>query len=175
MNLVLIGFMGTGKTTLGKRIARDLDMIFLDTDQEVERLCQMTVSDIFKKYGETRFRSEEAAAIKRIGKGDGQVIATGGGAVLDPENFQALKENGLVICLYADPEVIYERTSRRNTRPLLRGEDLRSKIFELLKQREDAYKQADFSIDTSYKAIPELTEEIITIYENFRQRSEGKR
>lgn len=173
MNLVLVGFMGTGKTTLGKRIARELDLKFVDTDQEVERICNLTVSDIFKKYGETRFRSEEAAAIKRIAKQDGLVVATGGGAVLDDSNLQALRANGMLVCLYADIEVIYERTSRRNTRPLLTGEDMRARIRDLLTQREAAYGQADYSIDTSVKSIPELTEEVMVLFRNFPGRLKG--
>lgn len=164
MNLVLIGFMGTGKTTVGKRVAQCLNMAFEDTDDEVQKVTGLTIKELFDKYGEIRFRSEETAAIRRIVRQDNQVIATGGGAVLDPENISALQKNGMIICLKAQPEVIYERVKHRNTRPLLEGENLMDKINRLLWERRDLYKKARFTIDTSQNCAENVVEEIIHLY-----------
>lgn len=164
MNLVLIGFMGTGKTTVGKRLAQRLNIGFKDTDEEVQRVTGLTIKELFDKYGEIRFRSEEAAAIRRIIREDNQVIATGGGAVLNPENIKALRENGLIFCLEAPPEVIYERVKHKNTRPLLDEENLMDTIIRLLGERRDLYKNADFTLETSQNSAEIIVEEIIRLY-----------
>ncbi len=148
-NIALIGFMGTGKTSVGKKLAQDLGYSFVDTDQEVERITGLTVAEIFKKHGEIRFRSEESLALKRLLKAEGQVIATGGGIVLKPENVGLLKEQTFVVALTARPEVIYQRVETRDSRPLLKGGDLMAKIIQLMEERKDAYDFADLVVDTS--------------------------
>jgi len=160
-NIVLIGFMGTGKTAVGKRLAALLDKGFYDTDNEVETVTGMTVSQLFSKYGEVRFRSEENLAVKRLAQKDNCIIATGGGAVLDIENITALAEKGVIIWLSASPEVIFERVRKKNTRPLLRKGDLYQNIIELSRQREDFYKCADFYIDTSEMDFSKVIDTII--------------
>lgn len=165
MNIVLTGFMGTGKTTVGKRLALRLKLKFVDTDHEVEKIIGMTVKEIFKKHGERRFRSEETAAISRLSRQDMQVIATGGGAVLSPLNMEFLRRNGIIFCLTADPDTIYQRVSTKKTRPLLEGqEDLRAKIVRLLLERKDAYANADYIINTSGRYCDEVVEDIVRIY-----------
>ncbi|MHB8169960.1 MAG: shikimate kinase [Thermincolia bacterium] len=161
---MLIGFMGTGKTSIAKRVAKELNLRYIDTDEEVERVIGMSVQEIFRVFGETRFRSEETAAVKRLAAEDNQIIATGGGVVLNPENLAALKANGLVISLTATPEVILERVSRRNNRPLLKVENLLEKIKELLAQREPLYKQAHVAIDTTNRTLAELTQEVVRVF-----------
>lgn len=164
MNLVLTGFMGTGKTTVGKRLAQRLNMVFEDIDDNVEKVTGFTIKELFDKYGERRFRSEEAAAVRRIIRQDNQVIATGGGVVLNPENISALKENGLIFCLEARPEVIYERVKHKHTRPLLDQDNLMDTINRLLGERRDLYKNAHFTIDTSQNNAENVVEEIIQLY-----------
>ena len=113
-NIVLIGFMGTGKTAVGTRLARRLGREFVDTDNEIEQITGMTIRDIFYKEGEIRFRSEEALIVKRLAERTGLVIATGGG-VINPDNLHLLKQNGILICLEADPEDILKRSARSVT------------------------------------------------------------
>lgn len=163
-NIVLIGFMGTGKTTVGNGVSRILGMEFVDTDQEVEKVTGLTIREIFQKYGETRFRSEETAAAKRLAKLDHVVISTGGGLVLNPENLEALAETGIVIALWADPDTIYNRVSHRNTRPLLLQENPRQVIADLLHQRKHLYRRAQFNIDTSSLTLEQVIDKVIEIY-----------
>lgn len=161
-NIVLIGFMGTGKSAIGRRLAARLNREFVDTDEEIERVTGKTIAQIFAKHGEKRFRSEEALMVKKVAARENLVIATGGGVVLNPENVRLLKENGILILLTADPEVIYRRVKRKKNRPLLEGSaDLLSRIKELLAEREEAYKVAEFSVDTGKHTIEESVEQIL--------------
>lgn len=169
-NLVLTGFMGTGKTTVGKKVAKVLGLKFVDTDLDVEKVTGMTVKNIFKKYGEVRFRSEEKAAVKRVAKEENQVIATGGGVVLDPENISALKQNGVVVCLTATPEVIFERIKRKKSRPLLQVEDPLATIKQMLNDRQPFYTNAASSIDTSSRELNLVVADVVKIYKDFCQK-----
>ena len=171
-NLVLIGYMGTGKTTVGKKLARRLGMKFVDTDHEIERVTGLSINDIFDKHGEIRFRSEEKAAVRRITREDNMVIATGGGAVLDSENVELLQQDGLLVCLDAKPEIIHERTKRKKTRPLLRTEDPLQKIIKMLADREPYYALASFRIDTSHRELDDVVEEVRRIFESYRKNRE---
>ncbi len=149
-NIVLIGFMGTGKTAVGIRLASRLGREFVDTDKEIEKVVGMPVREIFQKYGQTRFRSEESLVIKQVSARTGMVIATGGGAVINPDNVSNLKANGVLVCLQADPQIILERVNRkRRTRPLLRKGTTVEDISEMLEQRREYYEQADILIDTA--------------------------
>ncbi len=163
MNIVLIGFMGTGKTTVGRRVAGRLKMEFLDTDQDIEAVTGMTIPQLFKKHKEIRFRSEETAAVRRAVREDHRVIATGGGVVLRPVNVEMLKQNGLLVCLTADKEVIFERVHRKKNRPLLAKNPM-AEIERLLKEREPYYRVADIYIDTGKESIDQAVEKIISAY-----------
>lgn len=160
-NIVLIGFMGTGKTAVGKRLAGLLNMNFYDTDQEVEAVTGMTISQLYNKYGEVRFVSEENLAVKRLTQKDNCVIATGGGVVLNKDNLILLKEKGVLISLFARPEIIYERVKRRNNRPILNKGDLLENILKLSAEREEIYKCADIRIDTSDMEFSDIIEKIL--------------
>ena len=161
-NIILIGFMGTGKTIIGRRLADRLKWDFVDTDSEIERVTGKTIPQIFKQLGEARFRSEEKLVVKRLSKEKHLVVATGGGIVLDSENVSCLKENGILICLTADPETILKRVKAGRNRPLLSGtEDLKQKIEELLSVRSQAYGAADLNIDTSFDDPDQVVEKII--------------
>ncbi|RJX18722.1 MAG: shikimate kinase [Desulforudis sp.] len=147
-NVVLIGFMGTGKTVVGRRLARILRREFVDTDAEIERVTGKSVRQIFAEDGETRFRSEENILCEKLARRENLVIATGGGIVLNPENVAYLKEGGILIGLRADPEVILRRVGRRGNRPLLRGGNKRERIEGLLRERAGAYDVAELTLDT---------------------------
>lgn len=152
-NVVLIGFMGTGKSAAGRRLARILRRPFLDTDAEIERLVGKSVRRIFIEDGETRFRSEEALLCRKLAVPRGLVVATGGGIVLNPENVADLRKGGVLIGLSAGPEVIYQRVRRKQSRPLLRG-NVRARVRELLEARAHAYGAAEFTVDTGEHSLP---------------------
>lgn len=158
-NIVLIGFMGTGKSTVGKSLAQSLAWDFVDTDCEIGEVTNMSVTDIFRRYGETRFRSEERIVVERLSQQEQIVIATGGGTVLNPQNWNVLAQTGIIIGLYASLDVIFSRIGHKNDRPLLRGP--REAIEKLWSERQACYAQADFTVDTSQKTIEEVVSEIL--------------
>ncbi|OPZ74858.1 MAG: Shikimate kinase [Firmicutes bacterium ADurb.Bin456] len=154
--------MGTGKSAVGRRLARRLKRKFIDTDTEIEKITGKTVAQIFARDGVTRFRSEEALLVKKIAAREGLVIATGGGLVLNPENVRLLKENGILVALTAAPEVIYNRVRRKKNRPLLFGTNIKTRIQELLEERRGAYGAAELTLDTGTGSIDGTVEKIIS-------------
>jgi len=161
-NIVLIGFMGTGKTTIGRLLASRLGRPFVDCDKKVEYENGMTIREIFEHYGEGYFRQQEQDMIAKLSRYDNAVIATGGGVVLSPENMRRLKRNGVIIALTASVETILERTGRRNTRPLLLDLLPREQIVhKLLNERGALYQKADFSIDTNSNSPQYVISEIM--------------
>jgi shikimate kinase len=161
-NIVLTGFMGTGKTEAGRILAQRLGYTLIDADTEIEKEQKMTITEIFKQYGEPKFRDMEADIIKRLSEMKNAIISTGGGAVLRQENMDNLRKNGVVVCLTASPETILKRTSNNNDRPLLQVEDPLQKIKELLEFRKPYYEKADIMIDTEGKSPLRVAEEIIS-------------
>lgn len=164
-NIVLIGFMGTGKSSVGRRLAANLKRRFHDSDSEIELKMGMNVAKIFERYGEKRFREEEAQTLKELGVKRGLVISTGGGAVLNPLNVEALRKYGIFVLLTASPEVIYRRVKNNEDRPLLKTapEKAVERISDLLSERERAYQIADIIIDTSNLTVNEVVEQIIRV------------
>jgi 3-dehydroquinate synthase len=162
-NIVLTGFMGVGKTEVGRRLAELLEMKFIDTDTAVESAVGMKILDIFQKYGEERFRCEEAAVIRKAALCSNCVIATGGGVVLNPENMRALREKGMIILLSAQPSVIADRVMKTAKRPLLQGDDMNKRIRNLLSERAPCYQDCDDRIDTSELSIEQVVERIISL------------
>ena len=165
-NIVLVGFMGTGKTAVGKTLASALGFKYIDTDLMIEAEAKKSIPEIFAIEGEPAFRKYEVNAIRRITHLKGYIIATGGGAVMLDENIANMKRAGLVICLTATPEVIYERTRKHNYRPLLRTPDPMKKIKALLKIRESQYQKADYVIDTSNLSVDAVVNTILSLWEN---------
>jgi shikimate kinase len=155
-NIILTGFMGVGKTSVGTRLAKDVGYAFVDIDTLIESDQRMTITDIFTKFGEPYFREVEARIIHEVMQGESQVVSTGGGAVIRDTNRDAFKKAGLVVCLTALPETIYERIKHETHRPLLRTPDPKAKIQELLDSRARFYAQADVIIDTSEKSVDEV-------------------
>lgn len=164
-NIVLIGFMGTGKTAVGKRLAAILNKEFYDSDQEIEDVTGMSIPQIFARYGEIRFRSEENLAIARLAQHENCVIATGGGVTINPENMRLLREKGTIVCLTAKPEIIYERVKRRNNRPLLKKGNFYQSIVKLMGERAEVYREADFFLDTSELDFQDIIAKIIEFVE----------
>lgn len=162
MNIVLTGFMGTGKTAVGKLLASRLAWQFVDVDAEIEKLVGIKISDIFANKGEPYFRNAETKAIKLVSLLDKAVIATGGGAVLRLENLRALECTSQIVCLCATPETIYNRLKSDTTRPLLQVFDPKKKIEGLLASRADCYARCTFAINTDNKTIEAIVDEIIT-------------
>lgn len=162
-NIVLTGFMGTGKTYTGRALARSLGIKFVDTDVLIEKEAGITIPDIFEKFGEPHFRGLEREIVKRVSQENGAVIAVGGGAIVNPDNLADLKKKGVIICLKASPEVILSRVERNSDRPLLQVEDRIGKITELLEKRAPYYEKADFTVDTDGKTPEQVAEEILEI------------
>ena len=164
MNIALIGMMGSGKTTIGKMLQAKLsEFSFVDTDEEIVKLEQKTINDIFEEKGEAYFRTLETNILREIFKNDKQIISTGGGIVCKEENLQLLKGNSLVIYLRAADKTLYNRIKNSTERPLLKSNNMQEKIISLLKQREAMYEKAHFIIDTDNKSIEEAEKEIIGI------------
>lgn len=161
-NIILTGFMGCGKTTVGRLLARHLKYSFVDTDQLIEGRCGMSVQQLFATEGEAAFRRLEKEVSRELGAGEGQVIATGGGLMVNPENAQALESNGVVFCLTAPPEMILQRVSKsgQEVRPLLAAPDPLARILELVREREKAYARFT-QIATAEKDPHEVIKDIL--------------
>lgn len=164
-NIILIGFMGTGKTSVGQILAKKLNFIFVDIDELIEKILGMKISEIFTRFGEPRFRDFETEIIKLITKKKRQVIATGGGAVLREENMAQLKASGVVFCLTAPENVIFKRVRQCKNRPLLQVDNPEQRIRALIKKRMPFYEKADFSINTDGLTPEEVADKIIKEYE----------
>lgn len=160
-NIVLTGFMGTGKTEVGKELSSRLDLKLVDVDTEIEISQKMSIAEIFKQHGEQRFREIETEMIKEISRNKNVIISTGGGAVLKHENMGVLKADGIVVCLMASPETILKRTEGNDARPLLQGKDPLGTIQDLLNFRKPYYENADIVVDTEDKTPHQIAEEII--------------
>lgn len=146
--LVLVGLMGAGKTSAGRRLAHRLDVPFLDADDEIARAAGRTIADIFADFGETGFRDGERKVIARLLDGPPGVLATGGGAWMDAQTRALVQDKGLSIWLHADLDILMERVLRRNTRPLLKQRSPRKTMQELVKVRYPVYASADIHINS---------------------------
>lgn len=159
-NIVLVGFMGTGKTAVAKRLAKRLKVKYVSMDEMIVEREGIPINDIFAKGGEEHFRKVESQVAKEVAGMKDVVVDAGGGVVLNGENVKSLKSTGTLVCLSARPDVILERTKRHRHRPLLNVPDPMEKIKELLKIRAPHYAKADYQIDTSDKSMDEVVEEI---------------
>lgn len=147
--IVLVGMMGVGKTTVGRRLAPRLGLPFYDADEEIEKAAGMPIADLFEAHGEASFRRGEAEVIKRLLGEPPMVLATGGGALTTPATRRRIKKRATSIWLRADIETIVKRATRRNTRPLLRDGDPRRILKKLLDERAPYYADADIAIDSN--------------------------
>jgi shikimate kinase len=163
MNIYLVGFMGTGKTSVGFQLAKDKGWSFVDLDELIEFKEQRKIVDIFAKDGEAYFRKVEKKILSQVSTQKKFVVACGGGVVLDKSNLKLMKETGTVICLSATPEEILKRVSSHNSRPLLNVGKPKKRIELLLKMRAPYYIQADKMIDTSGLSIKQVVKKISKI------------
>ena len=163
-NIVLIGFMGTGKTSVGRMLAARLGCAFHDLDKKIAERSGMSIPEMFARCGEPYFRAREKEAVREAAGRSGLVIATGGGTVKDAENVAMLRENGILVALTADIDTILLRTSARGKRPVLDGADAgdrRAAVAQLLAERAHLYEGADVTVDTGARAPLEVTEHIL--------------
>jgi shikimate kinase len=161
-NIILIGFMGAGKTVVGNLLAKKLKMTYMDIDLVIEAEQGKSINDIFAERGEDSFRNMESGVLGRLQGMKGLVVSTGGGIILNPDNVKRLKQLGPVIYLKASPEKIYSRIKGSGNRPLLNVLDPRKKIEDILKAREPLYrKAADFEIDTTDLTPEEVSGKIM--------------
>ena len=158
--IALVGLMGVGKSTVGRRLARRLDLPFADGDIEIEAAAAMTVSDIFAELGEAEFRAGEARVMKRLLDGPRMVLATGGGAILNPDTRALLKDHAVTVWMRADLETVAQRVQRRDTRPLLRGRDPLMALKAMAEVRYPVYATADLTVDVTGGAHAQAVEAI---------------
>jgi shikimate kinase len=160
-NLVLVGFMGTGKSSVGRIVARKLQFAFVDTDELIESRFHKPISAIFAEQGETAFRECERQVVSECAHQRRTVISTGGGLGADPTNLALLKQHALVVCLWASPEVIWQRVRSQNHRPLLQEADPLAKIQRLLEERKPFYLQSDVLVNTERRAVSEVAQHVL--------------
>ncbi len=171
MNIVLIGFRGTGKSTVGKLLANRLERDFIDSDKYIEDSTGKTIKRIFEEEGEEGFRKIETDVITKLSRMDNKIISAGGGVILKEDNVKNLKSNGFLVLLEATPKIIHNRIIQdektTQQRPSLTDKTPLDEIKHLLEQRKVPYKNAaDYTINTSYVACEDIVNEIITVIEN---------
>ncbi|MBI5747036.1 MAG: 3-dehydroquinate synthase [Nitrospirae bacterium] len=172
-NIILVGFMGSGKSSVGRELARSIGYGFVDTDKMIEAQTGMSIREAFERDGEPNFRRIEKGIIRGLADIRSSVIATGGGAIVDPENLESLKKNGIMIWLKATPDAIMKRTEGNSDRPLLGNKDRLGEIKRLLEIREPYYKKADISIDTTRMDIPQIVSEIAGMTKDYTVEDSG--
>ena len=161
MNIVLTGFMGTGKTAVGRHLATELKAKFVDVDMLIAEKAGRSIKEIFDGQGEAAFRRQESAVIQEVAAQDNVVIATGGGALIDAANRETLSKRGILVCLKARTGTLLERLKDDLTRPLLQGEDLEKRMERLMAERQAVYNLCPVQVDTDGKTIAAVAEEII--------------
>jgi len=172
MRIFLAGFMGTGKSSVGRLLAQRLGLRFIDMDEEIEGEEGLSIPQIFQDKGESYFRQKEKEWVKRLVKENDIVVALGGGTVVDEENLRLLKETGTLILLKASPQIIYERTKNYTHRPLLNVENPLSRIEELLARREEFYNRIPLQIDTASFSQEQVAQAILEL---LKPKDENKR
>jgi shikimate kinase len=171
--VVLIGLMGAGKSTIGRRLARDIGLEFIDSDSEIAEAAGCSIPDIFEVYGEAMFRDLEKRVLLRLLTGKPAVIATGGGAFINPEIREAIRAQAISVWLKADIEVLFERVSRRDTRPLLKSGDKRGILERLINDRHPVYGEADIVIDSGDAAHEMVVRKIAARLAGFKKEAKA--
>tara|TARA_R110000868_G_scaffold48908_9_gene158196 strand:+ start:2346 stop:2939 length:594 start_codon:yes stop_codon:yes gene_type:complete len=171
-SIVLVGLMGAGKTTVGRRLAQRLGLDFVDADIEIERAAGETIPEIFEHRGEAAFREGERRVIARLLDEGPKVLATGGGAFMDPTTRQNITARGISIWLRADLDVLMRRVSRRNNRPLLKQGDPRATMERLINERYPVYAAADITVESIEGPHETVVDDVITHLNTYRQTPE---
>lgn len=166
--LVLVGMMGSGKSTIGRRLAASLGLPFVDADEEIVAAAQMAIPEIFDAFGEPYFRDGERRVIARLLEAGVRVIATGGGAFAQPDTRALILERGIAIWLDSDLDTLVERVSRKNTRPLLRGGNPRAILEQLMAERRPAYEQAPIRVVSNAGPLTDTVARIIEALDAWR-------
>lgn len=172
VNVALIGFMGTGKSSVGRLVADQLRFDYLDTDELIQSRAGRTIADIFAGEGEAAFRALEQKIVEELAGRVGTVISTGGGLPVNPQNLASLRTHALIACLWASPEKIWERVRNQSHRPLLNDPDPQAKIRELLDARGPFYRQADVLLSTEVRSIREVAQQVVL---QFRLEASGRK
>lgn len=167
-NIVFIGFMGTGKTAVGRQVASQLGYEFLDTDHLIETQEGIGIPEIFSNYGEPYFRQLEKKVAAQLVGFHHTVISTGGGFPLNPENLSGFRSDSMIVLLTAEPEIIFQRVQGQTERPLLSCEDPLRRIKELLAERAVYYQKADLILDTSFDSPEEVSRKVIAEWQKRR-------
>jgi shikimate kinase len=162
-NIALTGFMAVGKSAVGRTLAKRLKRRFLDLDRVIEKAEGMKVRDIFAQKGQPYFRQREKEALAQVLQRGGQVIATGGGVILDEDNLKLLRDRAFLICLTASTDALLNRAGNSAKRPLLKGGDRKERIEDLLSERRTKYAQAHASVDTTDLSIEQVVERVIEL------------
>jgi shikimate kinase len=171
-NIILVGFMGSGKTTIAFELSRRLNMGYVSTDNIIEKAEKCTINEIFTRRGEEYFRNVEALAVRDACSMKNVVIDLGGGAVIRDENWESVRASGVVICLTADEKTLMERTKKYKHRPLLNVEDPKQKIRNLMAKRAHFYAKADHCVDTGKLTVKQAVEKISGIVEEYSRKAE---
>ncbi|MBN1573932.1 MAG: shikimate kinase [Deltaproteobacteria bacterium] len=166
-NVVLVGFMGTGKSRVGSILARKMRRRFIDLDDEIVRQSGISIKEIFDRYGEDRFRELESEAVRRVSSMEDLVISTGGGVLIREENVEMLKQNGVLVCLEASAGEILRRVGGRTHRPLLNVEDKIGAIEEKIEERRRFYAFADLSVDTEKGGPDMIAAEVFKAFSDY--------
>jgi shikimate kinase len=161
VNIALVGFMGTGKTSVGRLVAEQLNFDYRDTDDMIQSATGKTIAEIFSANGEPAFRALEEKTVQELSGRTRTVISAGGGLPVNPQNMASLKTHALVVCLWASPAKIWERVKSQTHRPLLHDPDPQRKIQELLAVREPFYKQADILLSTECRSLREVAQQVV--------------
>ena len=161
-NLVLIGLMGAGKSAIGRMTAQTLGIPFVDSDHEIERVSRMSITDLFAAYGEAEFRALETRVIKRLLRSGPRVVSTGGGAYINENTRKHIRRGGLTVWLKADLDVLWERVNKRDTRPLLKTENPRQTLENLMNARYPIYSEADLTVLSRDVKKETMVEEVLT-------------
>lgn len=169
-NIALVGFMAVGKSAVGRNLARRLRRHFVDLDTLIEKTEGCKIREIFARQGEAYFRGLEKKMLNEVLARPGQVIATGGGIVMDEENLRLLQEKSRLVGLTASTEALLSRVGRNSKRPLLKGGDVRARVEELLRERQGHYAQAKITIDTSGLTIDQVVGKIIFALERAQEK-----
>lgn len=172
-SIVLVGLMGAGKTSVGRRLAKRLELPFVDADEEIVRAAGLTVPEIFDRFGEQAFRDAERRAIARLLDEDAMVLATGGGAFLDATTREAIANRGVSVWLRADLDVLHDRTVGRRHRPLLNSGDPRATLAALMAARYPVYALADITVDSINGPIDQTVDRVEAAVAEWLSRREG--
>ncbi|MVA25545.1 shikimate kinase [Agrobacterium vitis] len=174
-NLIFVGLMGAGKSAIGRLVAQQLNLPFIDTDTEIERVSRMTISELFAAYGEAEFRALETRVIRRLLRSGPKVVSTGGGAFINDRTRRQIERGGISIWLKADLDVLWERVNKRDHRPLLKTENPKQTLEKLMLERYPIYQRADITISSRDGRKEAISDEVMDAVIAYVSKGRSKR